>query len=137
MTSFSLLDAHNVTVMGSGVQVVLLGHGFGSDKSVWKYVLPTLLKDYKVVLYDLMGAGTTNTDDFSFRRYSSLHAYADDLLGILDELDIESCIYVGHSASGMIGCLASIERPQAFRKLILLSSSPRYYYKHPFAHHNT
>ena len=126
MTSFSLLDAHNVTVTGSGVQVVLLGHGFGSDKSVWKYVLPTLLKDYKVVLYDLMGAGTTNTDDFSFRRYSSLHAYADDLLGILDELGIESCIYVGHSASGMIGCLASIERPQAFRKLILLSSSPRY-----------
>lgn len=125
-TSSSLLASHNVTVVGNGDQYVVLSHGFGSDQSVWKYVLPCLFNDYKVILYDLMGAGSTNPDDFSFNRYSSLHAYADDLLAILDELEIESCVYVGASVSGMIGCLATIERPEVFKKLILLASSPRY-----------
>lgn len=124
--SSSLLTAHNVTIVGDGDQYVVLSHGFGSDQTVWKYLLPYLVSDYRVLLYDLMGAGSTNPKDFSFSRYSSLHAYADDLLAILDELEIESCTFVGASVSGMIGCLASIERPEVFTKLILLASSPRY-----------
>jgi pimeloyl-ACP methyl ester carboxylesterase len=124
--SSPLLAAHNVRIVGAGHQYVVLSHGFGSDQSVWKYILPYLLNDYKVILYDMMGAGSTNPQDFSFKRYSSLHAYADDLLAILDELEIESCVFVGASVSGMIGVLASIERPEVFRKLVLLGSSPRY-----------
>lgn len=126
VVSNSVLDAHNVRVLGTGDDVVVLSHGFGSDQSMWKYIVPSLLNNnLRVVLYDIMGAGTTDTSNFNFNRYSSLHAYADDLLTILDELDIESCVYVGHSVSGMIGCLASIERPDIFQKLILLGASPR------------
>ncbi|CAK9189523.1 unnamed protein product [Sphagnum troendelagicum] len=121
-----LLDAHNVRVIGNGSQVLVLGHGFGSDQSAWQFVVPYFANDHKVVLYDLMGAGRTNQNNFNFARYATLHAHADDLLMILDEMQIESCIFVGHSMSGMIGCIASIERPQVFRKIILLSSSPRY-----------
>ncbi|CAM6013524.1 unnamed protein product [Sphagnum balticum] len=65
-------------------------------------------------------------EHFSFQRYSTLHGYADDLLSILDELEAQSCIYVGHSVAGMVGCLASIERPLFFSKIIMLSASPRY-----------
>lgn len=126
--SSSVLDAHNVRVLGNGSgPVVVLGHGFGSDQSIWKYIVPSLLKNgMKVVLYDLMGASTTDVEDFNFNRYSSYHAFADDLLAVLAELEVERCVYVGHSMSGMIGCLASIERPEIFQKLILLCASPRY-----------
>ncbi|KAL2643697.1 hypothetical protein R1flu_011284 [Riccia fluitans] len=72
------------------------------------------------------GQGTTNPDYFSFQRYSTLHGYADDLLAILDELEVQSCIYIGHSVCGMVGCLASIERPYLFSKIIMISASPRY-----------
>lgn len=124
--SNSLLDAHNVRVLGTGDQVVVLGHGFGSDQSMWKYIVPALLhNNLRVIVYDLMGAGTTDTADYRFDRYSSLHAFADDLLAILDELDVDSCVYIGHSVSGMIGCLACIERPEIFQKLILVAASPR------------
>ena len=128
MESKSVLATHNVKVLGcSGSQVVVLGHGLGTDQSVWQLTVPSLLqKNLKVVVYDIMGAGSTNTDDFNFKRYSSLHAHADDLLAILDELEIESCVYVGHSMSAMVGCLASIERPEVFEKIILLAASPRY-----------
>lgn len=105
---------------------MVMGHGFGTDQSVWKHVTPYLEDDFRIVLYDLMGSGTTKPEACSLARYSTLHGYADDLLAILEELEIESCIYIGHSVSGMVACIASLERPDVFSKLILLASSPRY-----------
>jgi pimeloyl-ACP methyl ester carboxylesterase len=109
-----------------GEELVVLGHGFGTDQSVWKHIIPHLVDEYRVILFDNMGAGTTDPEYFSFSRYSTLHGYADDLLSILDELGVESCIYVGHSVAGMVGCLASLERPEIFSKIVTISTSPRY-----------
>lgn len=122
----SIFDAHNVRVIGGGEEVVVLGHGFGTDQSVWKKVIAHLVDDYRLILFDNLGAGSTNPEYFSFERYSTLHGYAYDLLAILEELQVTRCTYVGHSVMGMVGCLASIERPDLFSKLILLSASPRY-----------
>ncbi|KAH9298566.1 hypothetical protein KI387_030248, partial [Taxus chinensis] len=120
------VEAHNVHVLGSGQEVIILAHGFGTDQSVWKHVVPHLVDSYRIIIFDNMGAGTTNPDFFDFDRYSTLHGYAYDMLAILDELQIESCIFLGHSVSGLIGCLASIEKPLLFSKLIMISASPRY-----------
>lgn len=118
-------EAHNVRVVGSGQQTIVLAHGFGTDQSVWKHLVPHLVDDYRVVLYDNMGAGTTNPDYFDFERYSTLEGYACDVLAILDELQVQSCIYVGHSVSAMIGLIASISRPDLFTKVLAISASPR------------
>lgn len=120
------MEAHNVHVVGHGEELVVLAHGFGTDQSVWKHVLPHLIDEYRLILFDNMGAGTTDPEYYCFQRYSSLYGYADDLLAILDELEITSCIFVGHSVSGMIGCLASLARPNFFTKIITISASPRY-----------
>ncbi|KAF5736202.1 esterase KAI2 [Tripterygium wilfordii] len=119
-------QAHNVKVVGSGERVIVLAHGFGTDQSVWKHLVPHLVDDHRVILYDNMGAGTTNPDYFDFNRYTTLEGYAYDLLAILEELQVESCIYVGHSVSAMIGAIASITRPDLFAKLVMISASPRY-----------
>ncbi|CAA0819660.1 Probable esterase KAI2 [Striga hermonthica] len=119
-------ETHNVRVLGSGQQTVVLAHGFGTDQSVWKHLVPHLVDEYRVVLYDNMGAGTTNPDYFDFDRYSTLEGYACDVIAILEELQLSSCIYVGHSVSAMIGVIASISRPDLFTKLITISASPRY-----------
>eukprot|EP01018_Ginkgo_biloba_P021130 Gb_15091 [translate_table: standard] len=121
-----LVDALNVRIIGSGERVVVLSHGFGSDQSVWQYILPSLVGDFKVIVFDMVFAGTVNPNHFDFDRYTSLSAYAADLLTILDELKVEKCSYVGHSVSAMVGCIASIKRPELFQKLILLGASPRY-----------
>ncbi|KAB1214871.1 putative esterase D14L [Morella rubra] len=120
-------EAHNVRVLGSGERNIVLAHGFGTDQSVWKHLIPHLLEEnQRVILYDNMGAGTTNPDYFDFERYSTLEGYAYDLLAILEELQIDSCILVGHSVSAMIGAIASISRPDLFSKIIMLGGSPRY-----------
>lgn len=118
-------EAHNLKVLGGGQQVIVLGHGFGTDQSVWKHLIPHLLDDYKVILYDNMGAGTTNPDYFDFQRYTTLEGYAYDLLAILEELQVVSCIFVGHSVSAMVGVIASITRPDLFSKIVTISASPR------------
>ncbi|GMN34444.1 hypothetical protein TIFTF001_004685 [Ficus carica] len=119
-------EAHNVKVLGSGNQTIVLGHGFGTDQSVWKHLIPHLVDDFQVVLYDNMGAGTTNPEYFDFERYTSLEGYAYDLISILEELQVHSCIFVGHSVSGMIAAIASVTRPDLFSKLVLIAASPRY-----------
>ncbi|KAK1372247.1 putative esterase KAI2 [Heracleum sosnowskyi] len=118
--------AHNVKVVGSGAETIVLAHGFGTDQSVWKHLVPHIVDDYRVILFDNMGAGTTNPDYFDFDRYATLEGYAFDVIAILTELQVQSCIYVGHSVSAMIGSIASISRPDLFTKLILVSGSPRY-----------
>ncbi|XP_043709839.1 probable esterase KAI2 [Telopea speciosissima] len=119
-------EAHNVRVLGSGQRIIVLGHGFGTDQSVWKHLVPHLLDDHRVILYDNMGAGPTNPEYFDFDRYTTLEGYAYDLLTILEELQVESCIFVGHSISAIVGALASITRPGLFSKLVMISASPRY-----------
>ncbi|KAH1249998.1 putative esterase KAI2 [Glycine max] len=53
-----------MTIVGKGNEIVILTHGFGTDQSVWKHLVPHLVDDYRVVLYDNIGAGTTNPDYF-------------------------------------------------------------------------
>lgn len=118
-------DAHNVRILGSGERIIVLGHGFGTDQSVWKHLVPHLVDEYKVILYDNMGSGPTNPDYFDFERYATLEGYAYDLLAILEEYQVNECIFVGHSLSSMTGAIASIFRPDLFQKIITISASPR------------
>ncbi|KAH6799607.1 hypothetical protein C2S51_036091 [Perilla frutescens var. frutescens] len=122
----SVEESHNVRVLGGGDTTVVLGHGFGTDQSVWKHLIPHLVDRYKVIVYDNMGAGTTNPDYFDFDRYASLEGYAHDLLAILDEFNVDKCIYVGHSLSSMTGAIASIFQPHRFFKLLMIAASPRF-----------
>jgi hypothetical protein len=60
-------ETHSVKVLGSGKQViVVLGHDFGTDQSVWKYLVPHLVNIYCVVICMIynMGAGTYHESRF-------------------------------------------------------------------------
>jgi sigma-B regulation protein RsbQ len=114
------------TITGQGSTTVVLGHGFGTDQTAWTAVRGWLDRHYRVVSYDLAGAGVDGEVNYEPRRYGSLFGYADDLLEIADELALQQCIYVGHSVSCMIGIAASIARPQLFGQLLLIGGSPRY-----------
>ncbi|KHN07666.1 Sigma factor sigB regulation protein rsbQ [Glycine soja] len=63
----SILDALNVRVEGSGDKYLFLAHGFGTDQSAWQRVLPYFTRNYSVILYDLVCAGSVNPDHFDYR----------------------------------------------------------------------
>lgn len=117
---------HKVQVHGEGEHVIVFSHGLGTDQTAWTAVVERLPTHFTTLLFDLPGAGPLLPEDFNPEDYNSVGDYADDLLNLLDEIGVERCTYVGHSVSGMIGVLASIEEPARFDKLVLLNASPRY-----------
>jgi sigma-B regulation protein RsbQ len=118
---------NNVTVSGqAGGPVMMLAHGFGCDQEMWRKLLPYFADDYRLVLFDLVGAGLSDVDAYDREKYGSLEGYAADLLEICTVLDLEDVILVGHSVSAMIAVIASVQDPTRFSRLILVAPSPRY-----------
>ncbi|MDP1850251.1 MAG: alpha/beta hydrolase [Solirubrobacteraceae bacterium] len=123
----SVLARNNVNVHGNpDGRPMLFAHGFGCDQNMWRYVWPAFEDDFRIVLFDHVGAGGSDTRAFDPRRYASLHGYAEDVLEICRELDLTDTVFVGHSVSAMIGVLAAGEAPDRFGSLVLIGPSPRY-----------
>ncbi len=117
---------NNVRVTGVGSRPMLFAHGFGCDQGMWRHVAPAFEADHRVVLFDHVGAGASDSAAYDPLKYGSLGGYTDDVLEICDEMDLRDVVFVGHSVSAMIGVLAAVRRPDRFSKLVLVGPSPRY-----------
>lgn len=104
----------------------MLAHGFGCDQNLWRLVVPRLTDRFEVVLFDYVGSGNSDVSAWSEERYSALDGYTRDVLEICEELDLRDVVFVGHSASAMVGVMAAAREPERFTKLVLLAPSPRY-----------
>lgn len=121
-----ILVRNNVKVSGEGEQPMLFAHGFGCDQNMWRFVTPAFEKQYKLVLFDYVGAGKSDISAYNREKYNDLNGYANDILDIIDALDLRNIIFVGHSVSCMIGLLAGIKKPDRFAKMIFVGPSARY-----------
>lgn len=121
-----ILARNNVRVLGRGEQPMLFAHGFGCDQNMWRYVTPAFEDDYRIVLFDYVGSGHSDSSAYDARKYSTLDGYATDVLDVIHALDLHDVIFVGHSVSSMIGVLAANREPDRFDRLILIGPSPRY-----------
>jgi sigma-B regulation protein RsbQ len=123
----SAVRRNNVKLSGRTTgQAILFAHGFGCDQNMWRFVAPAFTNDYQVVLFDHVGAGGSDLAAYDRNKYSSLQGYANDVLEICRELELEKAVFVGHSVSAMIGVLAAIQEPGRFDALALVGPSPRY-----------
>ena len=117
---------NNVSVSGvPGGQPMVFAHGFGCDQHMWRHVAPRFEDRYQVVLFDHVGAGGSDPAAYDPDRHATLGGYADDLVGILEDLDLHDVVFVGHSVSSMIGVLAANAAPERFAHLVLVGPSPR------------
>ncbi|WP_099469498.1 alpha/beta fold hydrolase [Konateibacter massiliensis] len=122
----NIIERNHITVVGTGKETIVLGHGFGCDQNVWRYIIPYLEKDYRLVLFDYVGSGKSDKSQYNIERYRNLDGYAQDLIEILDCFEIRDAIFIGHSVSSMIGILSSIHNSKYFKKMVLIGPSPRY-----------
>jgi len=93
---------------------------------MWRFVAPGFENEFKVVLFDHVGAGGSDLSAYSREKYSTLHGYAVDVVEICRELHLSDVIFVGHSVSSMIGLLAAKQAPELFSRLVMVGPSPRY-----------
>ena len=122
-----VLARNNVHVAGQpDARPMLFAHGFGCDQNMWRYVAPAFEDEYRIVLFDHVGAGGSDPASYDPGKYSTLDGYASDVLEIFEALELRDVVFVGHSVSAMIGVLAARRDPGRFARLVLVGPSPRY-----------
>ncbi|WP_433654354.1 alpha/beta fold hydrolase [Nocardia sp. CA-128927] len=118
---------NNVVVIGrDDGPTVVLAHGFGCDQNLWRLVAPALAAQFRVVLFDHVGAGKSDLNAWSPERYATLDGYAADIVELCADLELRDVVLVGHSVSAMMAVLAAAQDPGRFAKLVLLTPSPCY-----------
>jgi pimeloyl-ACP methyl ester carboxylesterase len=103
------------TVTGHGPAVLLL-HGQPGTAGDWRWVAPRLDDRYRVVVPDRPGYGRTGG------RATGFHGNARAALDLLDRLEIERAIVVGHSWAGGVALAAASDWPGRVAGLVLVSS---------------
>src|SRR4051794_3927343 len=94
---------NNVRSFGQGSQPMMFAHGFGCDQNMLRFITPAFENDFRIILFDYVGAGKSDVSSYHPERYASLQDYARDVLDICEALDLRDIVFVGHSVSSMIG----------------------------------
>jgi sigma-B regulation protein RsbQ len=127
-----VISRNNVKVCGRGSRPIMFAHGFGCDQNMWNAVAEALEPDFRIILFDHVGAGRSDLSAYDPHKYGDLSGYADDVVEIGRALDLEGAVFVGHSVSAMIGALATLKAPGMFTDLVMVGPSPRYIDDEPY-----
>lgn len=104
---------------GAGDPVVLL-HGFPGSSHAWRRVVPLLPEGRRVVVVDLMGCGRSDAPASPADAFLDRHAAM--IVGLLDDLRIESTALVGHGYGGAIAMSIAAASPARISALGVLSA---------------
>lgn len=121
----SVRERNHVQVVGSG-PVIVFAHGFGCDQRMWRHVAPRFADDHTVALFDYVGSGRSDRTAYDPARYGSLEGYATDVIDVIDAIEADRVVFVGHSVSSNIGIIAALRHPGRFERLVLVAPSPRF-----------
>ena len=99
---------------------VVMSHSLAATNAMWDPQMD-VLKDYRVVRYDMRGHGHSDAPDIDY----SLEMLADDLLALMDVLQINRTHYIGLSMGGMIGQMAALKDQNRFLSLSLCDTMSR------------
>lgn len=102
---------------GKGTPLVLL-HGFPLDHHLWDEVAPLLVDTFDIIIPDLRGFGNSTMIDLPH----SMDDYASDIASLLDHLNIQKAVIVGHSMGGYVALAFARLYPERVRGLGLVSS---------------
>ncbi len=109
----------NVTEQGEGEPVLLL-HGFPELAHSWRHQLPALAAaGYRAIAPDMRGFGGTTAPE-AVEAYDIL-ALAGDVVGLLDALDLESAVVVGHDWGADVAWKTALVHPSRVRAVAGLS----------------
>lgn len=111
-------------------------HGWLLSHRQWQPLLEDLACDFRCLSYDLRGFGdsqppATGAHNGDLEAYS-LEAYAADLEGLLDRLNLDRVWLVGHSLGGSIALWGGDRCPERVRGIICINAGGGIYLKEEF-----
>jgi pimeloyl-ACP methyl ester carboxylesterase len=97
---------------------VIMIHGFGSSLHTWEGWAQALESDYRVIRFDLPGAGLSEPDptgDYTDARTMAI------LAALMDQLGVAKAALIGNSIGGRIAWSFAAHYPDRVIKLVLVS----------------
>ncbi|HMN43571.1 MAG TPA: alpha/beta hydrolase [Povalibacter sp.] len=96
---------------------LLLAHGFRAHARWWSFTAPYLTDRFRVFALDFAGMG----DSGSRPRYSS-ELFTRDIIGVLDDIGLDSVTLVGHSFGGSRVIRTCVDYPQRIGRAVVIDS---------------
>jgi pimeloyl-ACP methyl ester carboxylesterase len=114
------IDGYGVHVVeaGAGPAVVLV-HGFGGHTYHYRKLAPILARGHRVIAVDLKGFGYSERDASTGLSHA---AQVEMLVRLLDRLDVERAVFVGHSMGGAVVQRFAATYPHMADALVLAAS---------------
>jgi pimeloyl-ACP methyl ester carboxylesterase len=106
----------NLAVWEGTGKPILCVHGITANCRCWDVLASTLAPEYQVMAMDLRGRGRSDKPD---RGYSLDH-HIRDIYCLLDDLDMEQVVIMGHSLGAFIGLAFAAQYPDRIGGLILV-----------------
>lgn len=111
----------NYQISGSGEPLVIL-HGLFGTLENWGAQIKALSEHFTVIAVDLRNHGRSpHSDDMSYPLMS------DDVIELLDELNLNQVLLMGHSMGGKVAMQLAMNHPERLKKLIVVDISPVVY----------
>ena len=99
--------------------VVVFSNSLGTTLEMWDAQVRALASRYRCLRYDTRGHGRSPAGE----RAVTIDALADDLVGLLDALEIETAHVVGLSLGGMTAQAFGVRYPQRTASLVLMATA--------------
>lgn len=104
---------------GEGFPVVLC-HGFPEMWYSWRHQIPALAASgLRAIALDLRGYGESDKPE-AIEQYD-IHHLVGDLVGLLDALDLEKAVFVGHDWGSIVVWSVAVMHPQRVERVVSLN----------------
>ncbi len=97
-------------------ETVVMHHGIGAVRAIWRGWLPALADQYRVLLFDMRGHGESRPAE---SVPLSLALLADDLLAVMDAAGLARAHLVSESIGGTIALAAALRAPDRVHTLTI------------------
>jgi len=85
-------------VTGEGRPAIVFVHGWCCDRTYWEQNLPYFAQKYKVLAIDLAGHGESGLG----RKEWTMRAFGNDVVAVVNKLELDQVVLVGHSMGGPV-----------------------------------
>ena len=88
----------NYYIKGSEKKALVFVHGYSCSSEYWWPQLEYFSKNYTTVAVDLAGHGESGLN----RKEYSMEAFGDDVKSVIEHLDLDKVVLIGHSMGGPV-----------------------------------
>ena len=102
---------------GQGSPALVFLHYWGGSRRTWSGVVEQLSDRFRCIAVDLRGWGKSDRHNEDYNLFTQ----ADDVEGVIEELNLMDFVFVGHSMGGKIAQILAGRRPVGLPAVVLVA----------------